>query len=194
MRARNLQRCDACALPRALCLCGALPRLGVQTRVIVVTNRCEAIRSTNTGRLATLVLQGSCWYVNGAPGLAAFPAQSSQGCLVLFPFAGARALGEQDKGAASLLVPDGSWRQARRLAIRAVRDLGARPVTLPGAGAGLTAMRKSTAHDALCTFEAIARALSLLEGSWVGEQMMPVLRVFLERSRAVRDHGSDFAP
>jgi hypothetical protein len=53
----------------------------------------------------------------------------------------------------------------------------------------LEGVRKRSGEEALSTFEAIARALSILEGRWVEQQMMPVLRVLFERSRLAKTGG-----
>lgn len=197
MRSRQLLRCNLCRLPPDLCLCSTLPQLAIRTQVVVVATRTESVRSSNTGRLATLVLQGSRYYVSGDRGVPAFPPLGEAPRLLLFPFEGARVLSsvapsephDKDQPPALLLVPDGSWSQARRIAIRAVRDLGAEPVMLPKGDAPLPGLRKPPSDASLCTFQATARALSLLEGDWIGKQMLPVLREFVERNRSVRRNG-----
>lgn len=189
MRSRRLPRCGGCGLPNSLCVCPELPVIRVRPRVIVVVSRSEAIRTTNTGRLAARMLEGSSLVVSGAPGLPALPASPSGAVAVLFPFEGTRPLQQGDPIPEVLIVPDGSWSQARRMAIKLVRGLGAAAVALPAGGDGLQAMRKPPGGALLCTCEAIARALSILEGSRVEQQMMPALRRFIERSKLVRRGG-----
>jgi DTW domain-containing protein YfiP len=100
---------------------------------------------------------------------------------VLFPQVGARLLGAADAAGEPivLLVPDGTWSQARRL-LRRDDDLGgAEPVTLPPAAPSRYRLRRHVREGGLCTLEAIAQALAVLEGPEVEERLMGVLDRFV---------------
>jgi DTW domain-containing protein len=189
MRSRQVLRCCECGLPTPLCLCAELPRVRVRTRVVVLMSRSEAVRTSNTGRLAVRLLEGSARHVSGTPATPGWPELETGSRAVLFPFPGAPILGDGTAAPDVLLVPDGSWSQARRSAIKAVRELAIPAVALPPMAGGLEGLRRRPSETSLCTFEAIARALSILEGSAVAEQMMPALRLFVERSRLARTRG-----
>lgn len=193
IRSRRAPRCAACWLPTALCLCAELPRVAVRTRVVVVMHRREAGTSTNTGRLAARVLEGASLRVRGLADRDVDPRPLAEPLpggrrLVLFPQAGARELGADDAAGepAVLLVPDGTWSQARRL-LRREEDLhGAEPVTLPPGALTRYRLRRHAREGGLCTLEAIARALALLEGPGVEERLMEVLDRFVARALQAR--------
>jgi DTW domain-containing protein YfiP len=87
--------------------------------------------------------------------------------LVLFPQAGACTLTEafrnDDPRPVTLIVPDGSWRQASRIPKRIGAVARAQPVTLPSGQTTRWGVRRETHPSGLATFEAIARALGYLE-------------------------------
>jgi len=188
IRSRRTPRCTGCWLPTALCLCLELPRIAVRTRVVVVMHRREAITSTNTGRLAARMLEGASVRVRGSL-RGGDPTPLPEGRrLMLFPAEGTRVLAPGD-GAGDgvvLLVPDGSWAQARRLARRDEAMQGAEPVMLPDPGSTRYGLRRSGGDGRLCTLEAIARALGLLEGPEIEEALDRALDRFVDRARQVR--------
>jgi DTW domain-containing protein YfiP len=189
IRSRRTPRCSGCWLPIALCVCAELPRLAVRTRVVVVMHRREAITSTNTGRLAAAMLEGASVRVRGsrrgeAPGAA--PPQPER-ALTLFPVEGARTIAPADAGDDLVLfVPDGSWTQARRLARRDEAMRGSEIVALPPGDATRYALRRRGRSDGLCTLEAIARALGVLEGPDVESALLGALDRFVERALRAR--------
>jgi DTW domain-containing protein YfiP len=188
MRSRRTARCPGCWLPLALCLCAELPRLAVRTRVVVMMHRREAVTSSNTGRIAARVLEGSSVRVRG--GDRAIDPEPLPGGrrLVLFPAAEARLLTPED-GAGDgvvLLVPDGTWAQARRLLRRDAMFEGAEIVTLPPAGPSRYGLRRHAREGSVCTLEAIGRALGVLEGEAIEAQLAEVLDRFVARSQRAR--------
>ena len=188
IRSRRTPRCHDCWLPTALCLCADLPLLRVRTRVIVVMHRREAITSTNTGRLAARVLEGASVRVRGFRRGSDDDDVPRGRRLLLFPAEGARILRPADSTGDDLvlLVPDGSWPQARRLARRDEAMRGAELVSLPEPGPSRYGLRRSGGEGRLCTFEAIAQAIGLLEGGEIEARMSEVLALFVERARRTR--------
>lgn len=155
-------RCGGCGLPEAVCVCATLPRLPVRTRVAVVMHRIEAVRSTNTGRLVRAMLEGASVRVRGGreDHAAEVPAGRR---IVLFPREDARPLTRDDAGDdLTLVVPDGTWAQARRIARRDPLAQGAEAVSLPEATSAY-GLRRNPRPDALCTLEAVIEALRVLE-------------------------------
>jgi DTW domain-containing protein YfiP len=189
MRSRRLAHCEGCGLPAALCLCAELPRLEVATRVVLVMHRVEAFRGSNTGRLAVRMLAGAELRLRGgqAEGLPAVPLPEGRR-LILFPSPDARVLSAADaqRGPVVLLVPDGSWRQARRVGLREPIAQGAERVVLPPGAPSHYTLRVMHREGGVCTLEAIARALAILEGPAVEAAMMPLLDEFLRRFEHAR--------
>jgi tRNA-uridine aminocarboxypropyltransferase len=189
MRTRRLVRCSDCALPVSLCLCRTLPRFDCTTRILVIMHYLEERKPTNTGRLLARILSGAEIALRGSAALDDWMAPAGTRRLLLFPGAGARVLRPEDAAAGplALVVPDGTWRQARRICLREKTAREAELVTLPAGPPGrYGGLRRTPSEGSLCTFEAVARALGILEGPRLEEQMMRVLDEFVRRSLATR--------
>jgi DTW domain-containing protein YfiP len=108
--------------------------------------------------------------------------------LLLFPHAEARPL-EDWRGAGrpiTLVVPDGTWRQAKK-ARRRVAGLSDLPcVSLPATGPSAYRLRHAARPNRLATIEAIARALQILEGPTAGDEIQRrldhIFRVMVDRT------------
>jgi DTW domain-containing protein YfiP len=189
IRGFRTARCPACRLPEGLCACADLPHLAVRTRVVLILHRREAITSTNTGRLAVRMLDGAELRVQPRtqPEGPAAPLPEGRR-LVLFPRGDARVLRPEDAAGERvvLLVPDGTWSQARRMIHRAPDLAGADLVTVPPSAPSRYRLRTHDREGALCTLEAIARALGILEGPAVEDALLAALDRFVERGLAAR--------
>lgn len=184
MRSRRLSRCGTCGLYVALCECAALPVLATQTEVVVLLHRLERFKSSNTGKLAARMLARGTVVVGGAP----VELPPSPGSYVLFPHATAIPLVEaQSRGLRRLIVPDGTWPQAGRLARRDPVCAGLPCVSLQSARPSRYALRRSDRPHALATIEAIAEALRLLEGDAIADAMQDAFAHWVERSHRVRN-------
>ena len=192
MRARQplvaqLRRCPACRLHRSMCLCALIPRVLTRTRVVLVMHQLELNKPTNTGRLALRCLPNSEVLVRGLPhpGVAPAEAPSLAAAVVLFPHADAQPLERWRSSPVpvTLIVPDGTWRQAAR-ARRRVPGLAELPCArLPvNAPASSYRLRQATRPGRLSTLEAIARALGILEGPAVEEALSHIHRVMVDRT------------
>jgi DTW domain-containing protein YfiP len=189
MRARDPElarrrRCPDCFLHRSLCLCALIPRVVTRTRVVLVMHQLELNKPTNTGRLAVRCLPNSLVIVRGREAearTAALPAGGTP--LLLFPHADAQPLERWRDSAepVTLVVPDGTWRQATR-ARRRVAGLDQIPcVTLPGGLSGYR-LRQATRPGRLSTLEAITRALGILEGPEVEAPLAHIHQVMVDRT------------
>ena len=187
MRGRRAQRCAGCGLTPGLCLCTEITPALTRTRVLLLVHRVEVHKRTNTARLAVKALSQATLHVSGAE-RAPYPSSSGRR-LLLFPAAGARALepGEGRSGEPiELIVPDGTWSQARRIAKRDPWAQGAEPVYLSEGASTRYDLRRSTRPGGLCTFEAIARALAILERPELEESLLRTLDRFVERALLIR--------
>lgn len=191
VRSRRLLRCERCGLSAALCLCASLPRLCTRSEVVLLMHKTELGRTSNTGRLALAVLERSRVSIRGQLGQPQ-SAPRSERRLVLYPTSEARELTALDavgEPALTLVVPDGSWKQARRMLKREEWTLGAEVVRLPTPLPSRYDLRRQRRADAVCTFEAIAAALGVLEGPEVERTLLQVLDAFLVRARHMRASG-----
>ncbi len=182
--ARARPRCEGCGLRPPACLCGEVVAQAVRTRVVLLTHRAERRKSTNTGRLVALAVQGVEVRLRGEldPSLRQPLPEGRR--LLLFPHPEARELTAEDGRGEPvvLLVPDGTWNQARRILRRDPDACDAEPVTLPPGAPSRYGLRQAPREGALSTLEAVARALGLLEGQEIEQGLTAILDAFVERS------------
>ncbi len=188
-------RCPRCRLRPTLCLCSEFPVIPLQrTELCLVIHRQEGKSTTNTGLLAVEILPGSRVLWRGGREDPALTSEQlfSPGLepLLLFPGEGAevvdsewlaRELHQEPKRRFTLIVPDGTWGQASRVGRREPALAGVRRVTLaPGP---LSEYRLRREHDDayVCTFEAIARLLGVLEGPAARASLEELFRKFVGR-------------
>ncbi|MDM8350198.1 DTW domain-containing protein [Pseudomonas sp. sp1636] len=160
--------CPRCNRPLDRCLCALIPRLPSRTRVLILQHPSEVRHALNTARLAALALPNAELRVGEVfedlpalltpPGYRAcllFPGEEAQPLLQL-----AAHLHEQPL---LLVVPDGTWRKARKL-LHCNPALAALPrVSLQPGLQSRYRLRKAPQAGALSTIEAIVSALETLE-------------------------------
>jgi DTW domain-containing protein YfiP len=173
-----------------LCLCADIEPLDNRIPVVVVMHPREAPKTSNSGRLAVRMLRQAELRICDRERSDVPRARR----LVLFPCAEARPLRPDDAQPGTLLVvPDGSWRQAKRIARRDRWARGGELVQLCGGAESRYGLRRGSREDALSTFEAIARALALLEGPELEERLMPLFELFVTRMLSLRSSSSSSA-
>lgn len=174
--------CSSCRLPATLCVCALVPRLQTRTRLLVVIPYHESRKPSNTGQLAARCVGGTVHIrpKRGGP-LSPPVVHPGEQPLVLFPAPNATPITEYaGTGPIALIVPDGTWPQARTLQQHG--PLRHHPcVTLPVLGPSEYRLRDEPQPGGLATFEAIARALGILEGKQVETAMIGVFRVMVDR-------------
>ena len=176
-----------------LCICALVPRLATRTRLELIVHCREERKPTNTGQLAARCLERSRISIVGDHDrpLELAPVTADDQAVLLFPADDAVPITQfaASERPIVLIVPDGTWRQASKMRKR-IPELAAVPcVTLPEAGPSNYRLRAEVHAGGLATFEAIARALCILEGE-AGPQieaaMLAVFRVMVERTLWLR--------
>ncbi|RJX77777.1 tRNA-uridine aminocarboxypropyltransferase [Pseudomonas sp. LS-2] len=159
-------RCERCLRPENHCLCALIPQLDSRTRVLILQHPSEVNHALNTARLAALGLNNAQLEVaeifDHLETLLNVPGYQAR---LLFPGEEATALTPQaaETGPMLLVVPDGTWRKARKL-LHLNPLLASLPrVTLENAPVSRYRLRKAPGPDALSTLEAITHALQTLE-------------------------------
>lgn len=188
---RGLVRCPACALPLALCLCAEAQQLSLDTSVLVFRHRREVHKPTNTARLVPLTLTHAQVHVVGLPEDRVNYAQIQQAHrlpLLLSPTPTSVPLTADIARSTpiTLVVPDGNWRQTRKMAQSEPEMRALLAVHLPPGPPRRFELRKHPEPDRLSTFEAIARALGILEGSAVQIELERILALHVERILCTR--------
>lgn len=168
-------RCARCMRPEVHCLCSLIPALVSRTSVLILQHPSEAGHALNTARLAALGLISAQLRIGEV--FDDLPIDDGVDSYLLFPGDGALSLSEL-RGRAEpvrLIVPDGTWRKARKL-LHLNPGLAALPrVELPAGHVSRYRLRKAPSPGALSTLEAIVVALNELEG---GARFDALLRPF----------------
>jgi DTW domain-containing protein len=177
-RSKRAPRCGVCRMHSALCLCAEMPSLELSTRVVLIMHHREVSKTTATGPLALRALADSRLCVHGEPGtlLDLSPEHvPDRRVMLLFPREDAQVLTRellaQDPRPVTLLVPDGNWRQASRASRRIPGVAQAECVVLAAGAPTRYRLRHEPKVGGLATFEAIARALGVLESAAVQQQL-----------------------
>lgn len=159
-------QCPRCQRPQALCLCALIPNLPSRTRVLILQHPSEVNHALNTARLAALGLQ-NCEIKVGEvfADLARWLAQPGYQPCLLFPDERSEALSvyAPDAQPRLLVVPDGTWRKARKLLHLNPLLADLPRVQLVAAEPSRYRLRKAPGPGALSTLEAITQTLEVLE-------------------------------
>ena len=193
IRTRRLQRCDACYLPVQLCLCAEFRPISIRTQLVLLIHHVERIRTSNTGRLVERLVPTTIVRVHGDPTRAPHAEVPEGRTLLLFPHESAAELSPEmarEEPPPLLVIPDGTWQQAKRMVRRDDLAKRAEMVRLPEGQTTRYNLRRSTRPGTLSTMEAVAAALGILEGPDVEEQMLDTFETFVQRSLYVRTHGT----
>ncbi|WP_207848246.1 MULTISPECIES: DTW domain-containing protein [unclassified Pseudomonas] len=192
-------QCPRCLRPQTHCLCPLIPRLDSRTRVLLLQHPSEVNHALNTARLAALGLTNAELIVGEVfedlPALLNRPGYQAR---LLFPADDAQpmqAYSESDEPLL-LVVPDGTWRKARKM-LHLNPLLAALPrVTLTAGGVSRYRLRKAPGPGALSTIEAIVQALHTLEPSASFEPLLKPFEALIEGQIAAmgeetfqRNHG-----
>ncbi|WP_340053811.1 tRNA-uridine aminocarboxypropyltransferase [Pseudomonas sp. JAI120] len=176
-------QCSRCLRPVAHCLCALIPNLDSRTRVLVLQHPSEVNHALNTARLAAMGLNNAQLVVgevfDDLPTLLNPPGYQAR---LLFPADDAQPLQAYAPGDQPLLlvVPDGTWRKARKL-LHLNPLLAALPrVTLVEGAVSRYRLRKAPGPGALSTVEAIVQALQVLEAPVSFEPLLKPFDALIE--------------
>ncbi|ELS41916.1 tRNA-uridine aminocarboxypropyltransferase [Pseudomonas syringae] len=176
-------RCERCLRPATHCLCALIPQLDSRTRVLILQHPDEVSHALNTARLAALGLVnaqllvgevfGDLQQILNPPGYQPrllFPGEAAQ---TLTPYA-------QDSLPTLLVVPDGTWRKARKL-LHLNPLLAELPRVTPGdVPVSRYRLRKAPGPEALSTLEAIVHTLQTLEAPTSFEALLKPFDALIE--------------
>lgn len=163
---KGRQRCQRCTRPLAQCLCSLIPNLPSQTRILLLQHPDEAKHALNTARFVSLGLQNAELIIaETIDDLQQYLQLPGYRACVLFPGEEAQELAAYQVNELPLLlvVPDGTWRKARKI-LHCNPLLAALPrVTLPEGLRSRYRLRKAPIAESLATVEAVSYALAILE-------------------------------
>jgi len=149
----------------------------------------EVHLTSNTAKLAPLTLTNSKIYLRGLLenpfSIKHLPESQDVLPLYLFPDEDAIFLDENflvnHPGPYQLIVPDGTWNQAKKVRRREPGLSEIQCVKLREDVVGEYKLRRGVREDGVCTFEAIAYALAVLENKEVAEDLLRQFRIMNNR-------------
>ena len=178
IKAKARARCERCIRPLAHCLCSLIANLPSRTRVLLIQHPDEVKHALNTARLVALGLQNAQLIVGETlENIERYIQQPGYRACVLFPGEQAQELSayQDNQQPLLLIVPDGTWRKARKI-LHCNPLLAALPrVTLAPGLSSRYRLRKAPDAQALATVEAVTYALTALEPEF---DFSPLLRPF----------------
>ncbi len=197
-RGYNLERCPACSLPLAGCICALTPRLLTRGHFWLLIHPKEYEKPTNTARLIRATLPHSqtfLWRRTEPPAaLLALLATPSYAPYVIFPQGDAarftRLLDDpwQVGKTPAFLLLDGSWTQARRMFLRSAYLRGIPCLSLAPTTPSAYTLRRQVASHHLSTVEAAIAVLGQLGDTEASRLLDAYFRVFMAHCWAAR-HG-----
>ncbi len=153
-----------------LCVCGVVPLRHTTTRLVLVMHHVEAMRQSNTGRLALSALEHMCIRLRGDRDRPLEVQDLLDAAYVA-----------RDPRPVTLFVPDGTWNTARKIPLRHP-ELRALPrVCLPVEAASQYRLRHNPHPEKVSTLEAIARAMGVLEGPELKQDLLHLFAVARDR-------------
>ncbi len=171
--------CPRCFLRADLCLCSELASLRSNLEIVIVRHVREERLTSNTGRLAALMLSTVriVPYGGGEP----FDDGPLGGddTWLLFPDAGSAVPRGRPQ---RLVLLDATFRQARRM-YRKIPGLRRLPqYSLPGPERRMPGRRRAHRSDGLSTIEAIATALAQFESPELAAPLLAAYAEFVRRA------------
>ncbi|MCE9584774.1 MAG: DTW domain-containing protein [Planctomycetes bacterium] len=170
--------CPRCQFDGRLCLCREVPRVETRTAFVIVRHANEARRRSNSGRIAALALS-RCEIVDRRDRRDRAEFEPPPGAWLLYPGGGIPAESEPRPG--TVVVIDGTWREARRL-FHQHPSLQLLPrLSFPPPPA--TPRLRRPPPYGMATLESMAHAVEALEGAEKARPLHQLFALFVTRSR-----------
>ncbi len=175
-------RCPVCWVKQEHCVCPLVPQVPTRTRVLFVRHEREAAKSTGTARIAQLALPHHALVSYGdvpTEADAALAAMDLAGAAVLFPAEPPAPWPLEPPR--TLVIIDGTWRQARKM-MKKLPALAHLPrLALPPKPEPVLRLREGTLEGGRSTLEAVADALRTWEGAAVADPLDALHAAYVER-------------
>lgn len=191
-RSTRDQRCPGCRINRRWCFCDHLLPLKSKIFLTVVMHKKELALTSNTSSLALKMLAQSELLVRGYRDEEfKFVPQENRQPLYLFPSEDAQVLTKEYAQSfgrpIQLVLPDGTWRQAKKFHKREPSLAAVPRVKVEGNLERIYTLRKNHLENGVCSLEAIALALGILDGPAVRDGLLEALNVMNQRIEISRN-------
>lgn len=187
-RTKPKDRCPNCEVRRSICYCAEIPKIKNATQLLLIMHHRETTIRSNTARILDRALERSEIRYRGLLGepLQISDLVQTDSALLLFPHPEAEVLTPELVGSLAvkpktLIALDGSWSQAARMVYRIPELSRVRKVKLPPGLPSRYLLRKEPTSEHLSTFEAVTRALGVLEGSLIQDPLEKLFDLMMER-------------
>ncbi len=184
---RKPNRCPRCLVHEDNCFCQTISKIATKNRLSVILYKKEKWLPSNTANLSLMSLENSNKFERGHKDEFMpkdFIANEEYQPLYLYPSDEAKELTpnfmQQFDKPVNLIVPDGTWRQAKKIHLREPLLEGIPHVKINPCSPSRYTLRRQKYEYGLCTFEAIAQAFDVLEGRECYEALDRNFSVFLE--------------
>lgn len=176
----NLKYCPICLIHKEICICNIIEKISLKTRITLISYKKELMRITNTGRLVSLCLNNQKIIIKNDINNIYKPEDiisNDYTNLILYPEASQELNSEFIKKLSfpiNLIVPDGTWRQTKKI-FRSEKLLHTyKRVFLPQTNPADRFLRKPQKEYYFSTFDAISRALGIIENEEVSIKLKNV--------------------
>lgn len=182
--------CSGCGLNPELCLCSEIPLLTLKTKLCLIIHHRELKRTTNTGRLALKSLTNSEMRIRGEKDKGPLDLSDllvpNYRTVLFYPGDEAQELTtefvKQSPLPIQLLVPDGNWRQASKVASRHPELQNIERIKISAKNTANQHLRAEHFDAGMSTLEAIAQALGIIEGAEVKDALLKLYHLKLTRT------------
>jgi DTW domain-containing protein YfiP len=187
-RETSVRRCPRCRIHQQHCFCAHILPFTIHSRLSLIVHVRELKLTSNTAYFVQQMLpQNSHFDIRGRmnePLVAKTITERSGHPLFLYPDENSQVLTPDYvrslPSKIHLIIPDGSWHQARKVHQREPAFQGIQTVRLSDDLRGEYKLRSAPDPRFLSTYEAIAHALGVIEGQEVRDRLMAFFRVFVK--------------
>jgi len=186
-------RCSGCGFRENMCMCELFAQTQNETHVIVLQQKIESYKPSNTGRIVHRVLKNSELILRGEKNhpVDICELQSRYHLAALYPYPDSLVLSPSLLSDLSLKLPpalivfDGTWQQGSRMA-KQLRDKGILFVKLPDRIHRTYWLRDSGADNHLSTCETVIQSLYLLGETEQAKVLEHVFQLFVQKHLKLR--------
>jgi DTW domain-containing protein len=186
-RETSVRRCPECRIHQQHCFCQFIKPFSIESTVSIIVHVRELKLTSNTAYFVQKMLpENTHLDIRGRMNDVFDPQKTLKRKgrpIFLYPDEDAQELNDEFKekypGPYHLIVPDGSWHQARKVHQREELLSHIPTVKVAGSLIGEYQLRHAPQPFYLSTFEAIAHALGVLEGTEVRDDLMKFFRIFV---------------
>lgn len=181
-------KCKKCRMYEDMCLCSEIAKLALpvlKTKITLIMHIKEWLKQTNTGKIVEFLYPNHDLILKGDIGdqeLASFQPDTSYENLILSPAGGSQLTNEYLSAFSrpvNLIVPDGTWSQARKIIRRNSNLLKLPKVRLKTVTKSGLYIRKHPEMLNVSTIEAVSEALSILENEAVKENFLNLFKTMM---------------